>query len=138
MMMITVDHNIDIIIIIIITTFDFHDHNHHNHPRDHDLYQLGHVSIHHQVQEGRLVSKEELLRQMKKMRTGVVVVVVKILTTLTTTTLSPSISLRTRRSDLPNCSISSALKSKVNENLSNEKCHQNHPSDHYLQLMGHL
>ena len=61
MMMITVDHNIDIIIIIIITTFDFHDHNHHNHPRDHDLYQLGHVSIHHQVQESRLVSKEELL-----------------------------------------------------------------------------
>ena len=59
MMMITVDHNIDIIIIII--TFDFHDHNHHNHPRDHDVYQLGHMSIHHQVQESRLVSKEELL-----------------------------------------------------------------------------
>ena len=138
-MTITIDHNIDIIIII---TFDCHDHNHHDHPHDHDLYQLGHVSIHHQVQESRLVSKEELLYQRKmelqKMRTTVVVVVVKIMTTLTTTTLSPSISLRTRRSDLPNCSISSALKSKVNENFSNEKCHQNHPSDHYLQLMGHL
>ena len=128
-MTITIDHNIDIMIII---TFDCHDHNHHDHPHDHDLYQLGNMSIHHQVQEGRLVSKEELLRQMKKMRTGVVVVVVKILTTLTTTTLSPSISLRTRRSDLPNCSISSALKSKINENFTNEKCHQNHPSDHYI------
>ena len=57
-MTITIDHNIDIMIII---TFDCHDHNHHDHPHDHDLYQLGNMSIHHQVQESRLVSKEELL-----------------------------------------------------------------------------